>query len=500
MKRKLQDSTFDKVDIEWKTALNKSAGFPISKILDMRIRMTPCAKLLDQIQQKIEEQLKAMRNYFERFYFISNDDLLFMLANAKSSESRSGKDGIEMIKPYLCKIFEDIYDLKYAAKVEGTTSKYINGIVSLSKEEFMLMKDYKEKKVKIEDDLEKWLEELEKNINECLKEKMTYAYKYYVDVKEENRHKQWLEKIIDEKEGKQEKEKESPNMSQTIATISHVKFCENTEFAIRELPKEQSSLMDWYQKIDKAILSYSKMVNEDFANNNPNLRRIISNLITHHVHYKDIMRELVEVEPGVDDFEWQKQLRAYMEGADPGRMDEKNLVVRIRQLKYQFDYGYEYFGPSTRIVISPLTDRVWLTMSSALQIKLGCSLGGPAGTGKTETTKDLAKFFGIQCIVFNCSEQIDYKILGNIFSGLCKHKFGAYACLDEFNRINVEVLSVIATQLFKIRQAQLTGSKTVTIMTDAITLVGKSGVFITMNPTYSGRSELPDNLKAYQII
>ena len=75
MKRKLQDSTFDKVDIEWKTALNKSAGFPISKILDMRIRMTPCAKLLDQIQQKIEEQLKAMRNYFERFYFISNDDL-----------------------------------------------------------------------------------------------------------------------------------------------------------------------------------------------------------------------------------------------------------------------------------------------------------------------------------------------------------------------------------------------------------------------------------------
>jgi dynein heavy chain len=135
-------------------------------------------------------------------------------------------------------------------------------------------------------------------------------------------------------------------------------------------------------------------------------------------------------------------------------------------------------------------------MSSALQIKLGCSLGGPAGTGKTETTKDLAKFFGIQCIVFNCSEQIDYKILGNIFSGLCKHKFGAFACLDEFNRINLEVLSVIATQLFTIRQAQLSAKKKVTILTESIELVGKSGVFITMNPTYSGRSELPDNLKA----
>ncbi len=82
---------------------------------------------------------------------------------------------------------------------------------------------------------------------------MTYTYKYYVDVKEKNRHKQWLGKIIDEKEWKQEKE--SPNMSQTIETISHLKFHENTEFTIRELPKKQSSLMNCYQKRDKEILS-----------------------------------------------------------------------------------------------------------------------------------------------------------------------------------------------------------------------------------------------------
>ena len=60
----------------------------------------------------------------------------------------------------------------------------------------------------------------------------------------------------------------------------------------------------------------------------------------------------------------------------------------------------------------------------------------------------------------------------------------------------MEVLSVFATQLFTIRQAQLGAKKKVTILTDSIELVGKSGVFITMNPTYSGRSELPDNLKA----
>ena len=500
MKRKLQDASFDKVDIEWKTALNKTATGSVSKIMDLKTRMTPCAKMLDQIQQKIEEQLKVMRNTFERFYFISNDDLLFMLANSKNSENKSGKDGIEMIKPYLSKIFEDIYDLKFAAQQPNSISKEINGIVSLCKEELMFQKNFNERKVKIDDDLERWLTNLENMINETLKEKMIHAYKFYEDVKDPSRHKTWLEKIVVVKESDNAQtkriENETKNISQVIATVSHIMFCENTESAIRYLAKEQTSLLDWYTKIDNAILSYSKMVNEDFANSNPNLRRILSNLITHHVHYKDIMKELIDVEPGVDDFEWQKQLRAYFTNSDPNNRDERNLIVKIKQLKYEFEYGYEYFGPSTRIVISPLTDRVWLTMSSALQIKLGCSLGGPAGTGKTETTKDLAKFFGIQCIVFNCSEQIDYKILGNIFSGLCMHKFGAYACLDEFNRINVEVLSVIATQLFKIRQAQLSGAKNVTIMTDALDLVGKSGVFITMNPTYSGRSELPDNLKA----
>lgn len=125
---------------------------------------------------------------------------------------------------------------------------------------------------------------------------------------------------------------------------------------------------------------------------------------------------------------------------------------------------------------------------------MGCAPAGPAGTGKTETTKDLSSALAKAIYVFNCSDQMDYQSMGGIFKGLASS--GSWGCFDEFNRLVPEVLSVCSVQFKAVTDAIKNEKTRFQLQEDEITLDPTCGAFITMNPGYLGRSELPEGLKA----
>lgn len=160
------------------------------------------------------------------------------------------------------------------------------------------------------------------------------------------------------------------------------------------------------------------------------------------VHARDIIDSfVVQHVTDAGNFLWRSQLRFHW------LKESDNL--HIEHCSGDIGYGYEYFGLDGRLVVTPLTNKIHLSVTHALSMQMGCAMSGPSSSGKAETIRDLAKILAILSMITNCTERTDFNSVETILSGLMQ--CGGWSCLTNFNNMNATTIDIISMLLHTLR-------------------------------------------------
>uniref|UniRef100_A0A8C5P182 Dynein, axonemal, heavy chain 9 n=1 Tax=Jaculus jaculus TaxID=51337 RepID=A0A8C5P182_JACJA len=414
------------------------------KLEDIQHRLCLCEKAL-------AEYLDTKRLAFPRFYFLSSSDLLDILSNGTAPQQ---------VQRHLSKLFDNMAQMQFQLDASENPTKISLGMYSKEGEYVTFSEP-----CDCSGQVETWLNHVLCHMKATVRHEMTEGVTAY----EEKPREQWLFDFP----------------AQVALTCTQIWWTTEVGLAFTRLEEGyENAMKDYYKKQVAQLKTLITMLIGQLSKGD---RQKIMTICTIDVHARDVVAKMIAQKvDSAQAFLWLSQLRH--------RWDDEDKHCFANICDAQFLYSYEYLGNTPRLVITPLTDRCYITLTQSLHLTMSGAPAGPAGTGKTETTKDLGRALGIMVYVFNCSEQMDYKSCGNIYKGLAQT--GAWGCFDEFNRISVEVLSVVAVQVKSIQDAIRDKKPRFTFLGEEISLNPSVGIFITMNPGYAGRTELPENLKA----
>jgi dynein heavy chain 1, cytosolic len=476
---------FQNVSSEFLTLMRKVSKSPlvldILNIQGIQKLLERLADLLAKIQKALGEYLERERSSFPRFYFVGDEDLLEIIGNTKN---------VPRLQKHFKKMFAGVHSI-----ILNEDNTIVLGVASKEGEEVIFKNPVS---IALNPKINDWLTLIEKEIRFTLASLLNQA------VLESNQFR--AGQLLDREQYLLWAER---YQAQLVVLSAQISWSESVEAALKQIESNLDLLnkeeLNPLESVLKNVENTLKILADSVLQDQLAIRRRkLEHLIIEHVHQRDVIRELINKKVASSkSFDWLCQMRFYF---DP------KVTNVIRQLSIQmanskFLYGFEYLGVQDKLVQTPLTDRCYLTMTQALEARLGGSPFGPAGTGKTESVKALGNQLGQFVLVFNCDETFDFQAMGRIFVGLCQ--VGAWGCFDEFNRLEERMLSAVSQQIQTIQEAlkeqlaqqqqlqqkQNSAPITIELVGKQVTVNPHMAIFITMNPGYAGRSNLPDNLK-----
>jgi dynein heavy chain 1, cytosolic len=458
----IESTRFQNINTEFFAVMKKVYKSPfvldVLTIPGVQKSLERLADLLSKIQKALGEYLERERVSFPRFYFVGDEDLLEIIGN--------GNDTTRVAK-HFNKMFAGISGLLVEDNIN------IVGITSKEGENVTLRKEVSLVKLP---EINDWLAALETSVKLTLAEMLAEAAAQFESLMSGAVDIALLGGYL------------AAFPAQVVVLGTQVTW---TKLVQQNLEKGGAGLSSIYESIVRLLGLLAATVLGELGSI---MRRKCEHLITEFVHQRDVVGRLTAAKASSSDHHlWLLQMR-YIYNADAPDLLQR---LQVHMANAKLSYGYEYLGVPDRLVRTPLTDRCFLTLTQALCQRLGGSPYGPAGTGKTESVKALGLQLGRFTLVFCCDDTFDFQAMGRIFLGICQ--VGAWGCFDEFNRLEERILSAVSQQIQNIQIGLRHGDDD---QVSQIELVGRrlrvnsnTGIFITMNPGYAGRSNLPDNLK-----